>query len=37
VEVPVRSGGEIVGAVGVAGTTSQQDQEIAEAGADAVL
>ncbi len=34
--VPVSSGGKIIGAVGVSGVTSQQDAQIAKAGADTV-
>ncbi len=33
--VVVRDGGELVGAVGVSGATSEEDEEIARAGADA--
>jgi glc operon protein GlcG len=32
--VPVRIGGEVVGAVGVSGGSSEQDRVIAQAGAD---
>ena len=35
--VPVIVGGAIVGAIGVSGGTSQQDAQIAQAGADAIL
>ncbi len=35
--VPIVLGGAIVGAVGVSGVTSQQDAQIAQAGADAIL
>ena len=35
--VPVVLGGAIVGAIGVSGVTSQQDAQIAQAGADALL
>lgn len=34
--LPIEVGGEVVGAVGVAGGTAEQDAEIAEAGAAAV-
>lgn len=34
--VPVRVGGELVGAVGVSGGTAEQDRAVAEAGAAAV-
>jgi len=34
--VPIVSGGTIVGAIGVSGVQSQQDAQIAQAGADAV-
>lgn len=34
--VPVRAGGQIVGAIGVAGAMSRQDREIAEAGSTAI-
>jgi len=35
--VPIVLGGKIVGAIGVSGVTSQQDAQIAQAGADAIL
>jgi len=35
--VPIVLGGKIVGAIGVSGVTSQQDAQIAQAGADALL
>jgi uncharacterized protein GlcG (DUF336 family) len=35
--VPVLVGGAIVGGIGVCGVTSQQDAQIAQAGADALL
>ena len=35
--VPVLVGGAIVGGIGVSGVTSQQDAQIAQAGADALL
>ena len=34
--VPVMAGGKIIGAVGVSGVTSDQDEQCAKAGADAV-
>ena len=34
--VPIRRGEEVVGAVGVSGGTGQQDEEIAQAGIDAL-
>ena len=34
--VPIVSGGTIVGAIGVSGVQSQQDAQVAQAGADAV-
>ena len=34
--VPIVSGGAIVGAIGVSGVQSQQDAQVAQAGADAV-
>lgn len=33
--IPLKQGGEVVGAVGVSGGTGKQDQEVAEAGAKA--
>ena len=35
--VPIVLGGKIVGAIGVSGVTSQQDAQVAQAGADALL
>jgi len=35
--VPIVLGGKIVGAIGVSGVTSQQDAQIAQVGADALL
>jgi len=35
--VPLVFGGQIVGAIGVSGVTSQQDGQVAKAGADALL
>jgi glc operon protein GlcG len=34
--VPIVSGGRVVGAIGVSGVQSQQDAQVAQAGADAV-
>lgn len=34
--IPLRRGNEVVGAVGVSGGTGEQDQAVAEAGADAL-
>ena len=34
--IPIVVGGKIIGAVGVSGVTSQQDAQIAQAGADAL-
>ena len=34
--VPIVNGGKIIGGIGVSGVTSQQDAQIAQAGADAV-
>ena len=35
--VPILVGGAVVGGIGVSGVTSQQDAQIAQAGADAIL
>jgi len=35
--VPILAGGAIIGAIGVSGGTSQQDAQVAQAGADALL
>ena len=34
--VPIVAGGKVIGAIGVSGVQSQQDAEVAQAGADAV-
>jgi glc operon protein GlcG len=34
--VPIVSGGQVVGAIGVSGVQSHQDAQVAQAGADAV-
>ncbi|MDZ7779772.1 MAG: heme-binding protein [Gemmatimonadota bacterium] len=34
--VPITVGGEVIGAVGVSGVTSQQDEQVAEAGVEAL-
>lgn len=34
--VPIKRGNELIGAIGVSGATSQQDEEIARAGANAL-
>jgi uncharacterized protein GlcG (DUF336 family) len=35
--VPIEIGGEVIGAIGVSGASEQQDEEIANAGAAAIL
>ena len=34
--VPIISGGKVIGAIGVSGVQSQQDAQVAQAGADAL-
>jgi glc operon protein GlcG len=34
--VPIVSGGKLIGAIGASGATSQQDDAVAKAGADAI-
>jgi glc operon protein GlcG len=35
--VPIIADGKVIGAVGVSGATSQQDAQVAQAGADAAV